>query len=385
MKIDLPFVQPVRARGRMYYYFRRGRIRIKLSGRPGSREFQDSYDAALRQNAPHLLQQPQRGAAGRGSLAWVIDCYKAKAEAWAEASDSTRAIYDRRHHWLVKNYGSEPIASFDRDAIKMMRDLPEFAHKPSVADATVERLAALWDFAEEFLHLDDMKAHKGINPARHIKKLKTGEAESAPLWPLDLCRAFETYPNADMRTFYFLARYCGQRRSDLVNMEWDHIDDQRGEMFVAQIKSGARIWVPMPKRLIEYLAGLPRRSRFIVPSPKNLSAQYRETSVTNEFIKITRDKLGFQTTDSKSQPRYYSPHGLRHLCGVELAHAGASDRQIAAVLGHATLKMVQVYVKQAEQRVLARDAQRKRDAMYDADVLEAAIDAAGNVRRLRSA
>jgi hypothetical protein len=166
MKVDLPFVQPVRARGRMYYYFRRGRTRIALSGRPGSREFQDSYDAALRQNAPHLLQQPKRGAAGRGSLAWVIHRYKARAEAWAEASDSTRAIYDRRQHWLVKNYGSEPIASFDRDAIKMMRDLPEFTDKPSVADATVERLAALWDFAEEFLHLDDMKAHKGINPAR---------------------------------------------------------------------------------------------------------------------------------------------------------------------------------------------------------------------------
>ena len=63
----------------------------------------------------------------------------------------------------------------------MMRDLPEFADKPSVADATIERLATLWDFAEEFLHLDEMRAHKGINPARNIKKLKTGEAESAPL------------------------------------------------------------------------------------------------------------------------------------------------------------------------------------------------------------
>jgi site-specific recombinase XerD len=58
---------------------------------------------------------------------------------------------------------------------------------------------------------------------------------------------------------------------------------------------------------------------------------------------------------------------LRHLCGVELAHAGASDRQIAAVLGHSTLKQVQVYAKQAEQRILARETQgpphSKREAV----------------------
>jgi integrase len=117
-------------------------------------------------------------------------------------------------------------------------------------------------------------------------------------------------------------------------------------------------------------------------SSKAPGKPWRETSLTNEFIRVTRE-LGFSTTDSKGEPRYYSPHGLRHLCGVELAHAGASDRQIAAVLGHSTLKQVQVYVKQAEQRLLARDAQRKRDEMYEREVFEAAIEAAGNVARLR--
>ena len=80
-----------------------------------------------------------------------------------------------------------------------------------------------------------------------------------------------------------------------------------------------------------------------------------------------------------------APDPPNYLCGVELAHAGASDRQIAAVLGHSTLKQVQVYVKQAEQRILARDAQRLRDEMYKREVFEAAIEAAANVSRLRSA
>ena len=349
MKVDLPYVVHIKSRGRDYFYFRRGAVHKKLPGHPGSREFSEDYDTLKRENAPHLVQWV-RGT-GKGALAWVIEQYNLNSENWINASESTRMIYDRRHHWLMKNYGSEPIAAFDRDAIKMMRDLPEFADKPSVADSTIERLATLWDFAEEYLHLDDMRAHKGINPARNIKKLKSSDSQSAPLWPLELCRKFEAYPHPELVTFYYLARYAGQRRSDLVNMKWDHIDEHTGEMFVAQIKTNARIWVPMPQRLRDYLATWPRTGDYIVTSSKTNGA-WRETSLTNEFIRVTRDELGFSTTDSKGEPRFYSPHGLRHLGGVELAHAGASDRQIAAVLGHTTLKMVAVYVRQAEQRVL---------------------------------
>jgi integrase len=313
----------------------------------------------------------------------VIEQFKTKSKQWENATDSTRSIYDRRHHWLTKNYGTLPIAAFDREAIKAIRDLPEFASKPSVADATIERLATLWDFAEEFLHLDDMREHKGINPARNIKKLKEGEAESAPVWPLALCTAFEAYPHPDLVTFYFLGRYTGQRRSDLVTMEWNHINAAKDEMFVAQLKTGARIWVPMPKRLREHLEARERTGRCIVMSPKVPGKPWEETSVTNEIIRVTRE-LGFSTTDSKGEPRYYSPHGLRHLCGIELAHAGASDRQIAAVLGHSTMKQVETYVRQATQVVLARDAQRKRDEMYERDLHEAMIEAATNVTKIRA-
>ena len=283
----------------------------------------------------------------------------------------------------MQNYGSGQIADFDRDLVKQIRDLPEFASRPTVADDTIKRLATLWDYAEEFLHLDNLRSLKGINPARRIKKLKESGNESAPLWPLELCRAIEKHEHQDIVTFYYLARYTGQRRSDLVVMKWQHIDPARGEMFVKQLKTDARIWVPMPKRLIEHLATRERTGDFIVMSPRTKGEPWRETSLTNELNRITRE-LGFVTTDSKGKPRYFSPHGLRHLCGVELAHAGASDRQIAAVLGHSTMKQVEVYVAQAQQRLLARSAQRLRDEMYEKERLDTLIDLAGNVTKLRA-
>ena len=103
-------------------------------------------------------------------------------------------------------------------------------------------------------------------------------------------------------------------------------------MFVIQIKTRARIWVPLPEVLRAELDTWERDGKYVVMSPKNKGEAWAHTSITNEMIATTRD-VDFQTTDANGKARFYSPHGLRHLCGIELAHAGATDAQIAAVLG----------------------------------------------------
>lgn len=80
------------------------------------------------------------------------------------------------------------------------RDLPEFADKRSVADSVVSRFGPLWDFAEEYLDIDELPALNGANPARNIKKRTSDdESESAPVRPLELCRQIEKYASPDIR------------------------------------------------------------------------------------------------------------------------------------------------------------------------------------------
>jgi hypothetical protein len=144
--------------------------------------------------------------------------YKERSKEWLNAAESTKEIYDRRHHWLIARFGEAMIWDFTREQVKQIRDLKEFFDKPSVADATVSRLATLWDYAEEFCHLSEMVKLNGINPARGVKKLTSDEeSESAPVWPLELCKLFEKCASKDLRKFYFLGRYGGQRRSDPAN------------------------------------------------------------------------------------------------------------------------------------------------------------------------
>jgi integrase len=49
-------------------------------------------------------------------------------------------------------------------------------------------------------------------------------------------------------------------------------------------------------------------------------------------------------------------HGLRHTAGKALAEAGCTEHQIAAVLGHRTLAMVQHYTRAARQKRLSTAA-----------------------------
>jgi len=49
-------------------------------------------------------------------------------------------------------------------------------------------------------------------------------------------------------------------------------------------------------------------------------------------------------------------HGLRHTAGAALAEAGCSEKEIAAVLGHKTLSMVQKYTQGARRKRLATSA-----------------------------
>jgi integrase len=354
-----------------YFYFRKGKLRLPLVGIPGTREFQDAYEEAISEHAPEMRKR-LRGAT-KGTINWVVGEFKA-SEKWNKLAETSREVYLRHLDWLTDNFGGELLASFDRRIIKRIRNLPEFKNKTSVADAIIDRLGALWNFADADLDIE----LPGINPTTGIKPLHE-EGDAAPAWPDELCAAFEAQSHKRMITFYMLARYTGQRRGDCCEMKWADFNQATGEMYVVQEKTGTRLWVPAPQRLLDHLRAIPRESDYILTSPKG--GQYRATSVTNLICSITSD-LGFTTIDSKGKKRGYSPHGLRHLCGAELADAGCSPRQIMAVLGHLTEKQAARYSEQGNRRRQARDAQRLRDRMYERDEHEAQIAATPNVTKL---
>jgi hypothetical protein len=226
----LAYVIERRAKGRKYFYFRigvdgegRGGTLVPLPGVPGMRDFGDRYEQLLAEHKPKVLHV-KRGHDAPGTLGWVIQKFCAEENAttspWSKLEPTTQAVYRRHFDWLRENFGDMLLAAFDKALVRRIRDLRK-AH-PSVANMTVDKIGQLWAWAEEYADI----ILPGANPARQVASLPV-VTESAPAWPRELCAGFESCDHPRMVTFYFLARYTGQRKGDCCAMRWSDFDGRR--------------------------------------------------------------------------------------------------------------------------------------------------------------
>lgn len=338
-KVDLAYINRFPDHdGRMRTYFRIDGRRYPLPD-PADPTFSEEYNALLAEHAPAAaLKRKGRGDALEGTLRWIVIKYKDEAKEWKKAKPVTREIYNRRLDWLVERYGAADLASITERGVRRIRN--KLKDKPSVADATVDMIGRLWRFAKEHADMD----HLGPNPASEVASIHT-EHKSAPVWPEDLCRLFEgLHARPALRRAYYLMRYTGQRRSDIIKMKKAQYDGTAIE--VVQEKTGTYVWVPAHAKLREHLStdGMP--GDYLLNSSRG--SKYKAQSITNMICEQCAD-FGFPG---------YSPHGLRHLAGAALAEAGATIEQIMSILGHLTEDEARRYVQQARRKVMANDGMR---------------------------
>lgn len=98
------------------------------------------------------------------------------------------------------------------------------------------------------------------------------------------------------------------------------------------------------------LRAMPRQSLHYILSDK-FGCQVRYVLVQKKMLKIKK-AIGLEE---------YSLHGLRYSAAGELAEAGCTDHQIAAITDHKSLSMIQKYSRGASQKVLAKQAQSLRE------------------------
>lgn len=325
--------------GRMRTYFRINGKRYPLPN-PEDPNFSEEYNALLAEHAPAaaVKRQGRGGKPVNGTLAWVILKYKEESADWKKAKPASREIYDRRFEWLQSRYGAADLASFTERGVRRIRN--KLKDRPSVADATVDMVGRLWRFAKEHLDMD----HLGPNPSREVASIHKNHV-SAPVWPEELCRKFEAlHDRPKLRRAYYLLRYTGQRRSDVIKMSRAQYDGTAIE--VVQEKTGTYVWVPAHKLLRDHLSETGVDGEYLLTS--NRGDKFKATSITN-MICDQCTEFGFPG---------HSPHGLRHLAGAALAEAGATMEQIKSILGHLTDDEARKYVQQARRKVMANDGMR---------------------------
>jgi len=306
------------AKGKVYRYFRHGKVKVRLHGEPDSPEFWQQYNDLL------AGLEISRNSAAPGTIDALVADFKRSPE-YCQLGTSTRIAYakdlDRLH--IV---GKGRLADIKRMHILTLRD--ELADRPRTADHFIQVCRRLLSWAVDRGYID-------ANPLLRVKMINTPTAYIT--WSDADCQRFEnSLPREALLTPYMLGRYTGQRKGDVLRMARGRYDGTAIE--VTQGKTGADLWIPCHERLRGYLDALPGDRLLFCVTAKGKA--WQPTTFSHELDKHL-DKIGLG---------HLCFHGLRHSAATALADAGCSDRDIASITGHKTPSMVRRYTARADQR-----------------------------------
>ncbi|WP_083701109.1 tyrosine-type recombinase/integrase [Gemmobacter megaterium] len=323
-----PAVHRVKAGGRDYFYYQKGRNtphagpRIKLPGDPQSPEFW----VAVRQ------AQGIVGPIPTDTVGALIDAYMI---AWPslprKLSDGTKAQYTRYLRVVRDAWGNLPANDLRPSHVLALIEKIG-AEKPGRANNVLDSLRAMcrWAIGPRELLLRD--------PTQGVARYGAG-AGHLPWSAAQLQYADDNFQGM-IRRAYFLGRFTGQRASDLVRLGPTDIDD--GGFSLPQKKTGVRPWCPIFPELEAEMATWEKR-----PGPYLL----QETG-KNAGKPFTPNQLWKELDKLRSQHAELSGvvwHGLRANASIHLRQNGYSALQISDMVGM-SVETVERYCRHADRK-----------------------------------
>ena len=332
-KIRLKYVDEYIDRtGKLRRYFRKAGKRLgPLEGEPGSEEFMTAYAAYLAEKPAAAKITLHEDSLGK----LIIDFYGSRY--FTDRKDSTRKLY---------RYCLEPIskAHGHRSATLMT---PEHAEKiinaigqkrPGMGNLTLAVMRRVMQFAMKQKRRKD-------NPFLGVEPFEVGEHHT---WTDAELKKFEAHWRLGTRErlAFALLLYTGQRVGDVAAMKRADIVD--GAIHVIQEKTGAELWVPIHHDLQRAMKAYPAKGLTLIGDPYGRPIKRQALS---RMMRAAIKEAGLP-------PRCVS-HGLRKANARLLAESDSTEKQIAAVSGHKTLKEIERYTKAASQKKMARAAMDK--------------------------
>ena len=249
-------------------------------------------------------------------------------------SNSSKRIYSNGIDTLSSFYAGVNINDISRFSIISMRD--ELYDKPGKCKVALNVLNNILGYAYDrgWVIYNHARGVGDLPPSKPIERW----------WENEIDYFMQTAPD-HLKEVMMLALYTGQRRSDLVRMQWT---DYNGKTFhVKQRKTGIELWIPVHPKLKLYLQTMPRDGDLI------LLNYYSEPWVPDSMRAAMKRhclKIGLKGK---------MLHGIRKTTASILAEMGCTTKEIMAITGHQTLKEVGRYTEDAERKTMAVTAMNK--------------------------
>jgi integrase len=316
-------VHTVVSRGREYFYFQVGRgtdragQRVRLPNDPQSPEFWQ----AIRQ------AQGIVGPVPSDTVNALADAYET---AWPtlprKLSDATKEQYRRSLRVVRAAWGDLRTDALRPSHVQALMD--GFAGKPGKANNVLDALRAMCRWAmgpRELLSRD---------PTLGVAHFADGEGHRP--WTPEQLKIADEKLTGMLRRAFVLARYTGQRISDVVRLGFTDIDD--GGFALRQKKTGVRPWCPIFPELEVEIATWEKR-----PGPFLLQDNGKPYT-TNQLWKVF-DKA----REGHSELADAVWHGLRANAVIHLRQSGYSIAQISDMIGMSP-PMVERYCRHADRK-----------------------------------
>lgn len=321
--------------GKIVWYFRQDSgPRIRIRGDYGTKEFMQSYQAALSGNAPAPAQRIRHQ---KDTLAWAVARYM-ESSAWLALKESTREM---RKRFLNEIAAVDlPYAEITKRDIKAA--LEKRADKPSIADHFMKTARGFF----KWMHDADMIEE---DPTQGVKAPRY-KTDGHHVWTEEEVRQFEAHWPIGTRERLALAifLYTGLRVSDVCRLGRQHVKD--GVISIKTAKTGAWVYLPIMPQLAEIIEATTTGNLTFVANEKNGAP-------------MTAGSLGHwfgEACDEASVPG--SAHGLRKAGAKRLADAGATLHELNAIFGWSGTEMALLYTRESDRRRLAESGIAKLKA-----------------------
>ncbi len=312
---------------------------VRLRGPKGSPEFWEDYHAAVRGDLKPVETKKAHTPDSK-SLRYLCHKYTTSA-AFTQLHPSTqrdrRQTLDRQCD--MEGWGDKPFAALLPKYIRIRRD--EMAETPAAANNMVKTFRQVFKYAVEYDLVDR-------NPAKEVNLLKR-HSDGVHAWTLDEVAQYEaTHPiGTTARLALALALYTGQRRSDIIQLGRQHIQD--GFLVFTQTKNKhrkpIRLQIPIMPELQSIIDASPTGDLTFLVSDQGKA--FTANGFGNRFRKWC---------NAAGLPNHCTCHGLRKTTASRLAELGRTPHEIMAITGHETFTEVIRYTQSANQRTRAQSA-----------------------------
>ncbi len=315
-----PFIKTVRSRGRVYEYFRTGRIE---DGREILNRMPPRTDRSYWQVYAAMVgaRNARKKAPIAPTMADLIRHYQ-RTKDFNDNSENTQRAYFNAMKRIEKSMGHAPINDIERSDITGLMD--KMLDNPASANMVLAVLSNLFKLAIN-------RGYVQTNPAASVERLKNADKAYKP-WPEPLLEMALDDP--EVRLPVALLYYTAQRIGDVCKMRWT--DVRNGFVYVCQQKTETELDIRLHRDLLAILDATPRTAMTIL------------SGVNGKPISAAGLRQRLQKWAAAHGEKIV-PHGLRKNAVIKLLEAGCTTAETSAISGQ-SLGMVERYARDRNNR-----------------------------------